>query len=873
MKKIKQILTILTLIALGFFISPLKVSAADIDIVISEIGAYEPGDHEWLEIYNTGSDPVDLSGWKFTEDSTNHGLTAFQNDFIIDPGEFAIIADVAANFKTDYPDFTGTILDSSWTTLNEDGEEIALKNKNLEIIESFTYLPCPNSSLQRIDLTVNDYSETNWLVHATANSAGRANEIASQNPDNQGEDPPADEPDDPDTPTGDTEPDIPSQPSPGTIVINEFVSDPSDGEVEWIELYNQNDFRLDLTGWKIIDGSNTATTLEGEIEANSINPYYVIEKPKGALNNSGDVIILQNDNEEVFATVYYGNWTAPTGTVKAPLASDPNSTARQIDGDTNFVVTQTPTKGAQNIYTPLPSPATPISSSDDNLNQYQIPETQPKQIIFNEIMPNPLGNDAEGEWIELKNTGAMPFDLAGWQLSSTSKITYKISKESLGTTIIKPGEYLLIRRQQSGIALNNIKDTVKLISNTNKTIQTLKFGEDPSIPENVSYSLASENSWFWSTTPTPGKENIINKLNHAPLIAIYCPKQALKGELIVCDASDSYDPENDKLQFTWEANDTIFTNPIIQLQFNQTGTFTINLTVSDKYLSAQQTIKIKITENKEAAIPAVKTTTVTKAKAAATTKAETIEQTAADKKPLSEESVTKVDLKEIKNLNIGTTVITQGVVSALPNIFGKTIMYLAGSGTQLYMSKADWPDLEIGDLVEVNGTVGEIQGNKRLKLSSAQNIVVLNKEPEPEPQAIKINEINDAIIDYLIQIQGTLIEKNSSKFYLQDETGEAEVYINTNTKISKGNFSEGDNLTITGILRKYNNVFQVMPRFTEDLIKNLTTKEQEAALLPAQKQTTFVLNYLLATAVVLGLGLTTTFIYKNKINKDKSENG
>ncbi|MCX6744369.1 MAG: lamin tail domain-containing protein [Candidatus Parcubacteria bacterium] len=873
MKKLKQIFAILTLLALGFFICPLRVLAADTDLVISEIGAYESSDHEWIEIFNKGSEPIDLTGWKFFEDQVNHGLTAFQNDLIIDPREYAVIADVAANFKTDYPDFTGTIIDSSWTTLNEDGEAIALKNRTGEIIESFTYLPCPNTSLQRIDLTLNDYSATNWQAHATGNSAGRVNELTEDNP----EIPPADDPGDDDPPPdnpptdnpGNDDPDIPAQPITETIVINEFVSDPSDEEVEWIELYNKNDFTVDLTDWKILDGSNTITTLEGQIGANTDNPYFVLEKPKGALNNSGDVIILKNDNDEIFDTVYYGNWTAPSGTSKAPVAEDPNSTARQTDGATSFGVTQTPTKGAQNIYTPLPSEIPAQNSSADDLNQPQIPQTEPKQIIFNEILPNPLGDDAVGEWIELKNTGTAPLDLAGWQISSTGKKTYKISAKDFETTVIKPGEYLLIKREQSGIALNNLKDTVKLISPTNKTIQTLKYAEEPSIPDNVSYSLDSENTWYWSTTPTPEKENIITKLNHAPLIEIYCPKEAMVNELITCDASDSYDLENDKLNFIWQIDGQTFTSAIAQYQLQETGTYQIIVTVSDSLLQTTETQKIKITKaDVQIALQSkeVKTTkataTATKTTAVKTTKKTTATKTIAQ--------TVSAEVKDIKQYDSGTKIITKGVVSALPNTFGKTIMYLAGSGIQLYMSKANWPELKIGDLVEVSGTIGDSQGSKRLKLASNTDIKIIEQQEPPQPHEIKIEEIETSLIDYLVKITGILLEKNSSKFAVQDDTGEAEIYINANTKINKGNYVEGDNLTVTGIVRNYNGVFQILPRSQEDIVKNIATEPQATTDLPATKQTGGILKYLIATAVILGIGVFVLLIYKSPKSEVRS---
>jgi len=892
MKTIKKIIAILTLMVLGFFICPKVAAALDTDIVISEIGAYEPSDHEWIEIYNKGADPIDLTGWKFFEDSTNHGLTAYQGDMIIDQGEYAIIADVAANFKTDYPDFTGAILDSSWTTLNEDGEALALKNKPLEIIESFIYIACPDTSLQRKDMTQTDYTETNWQVHATANSAGRVNEFPADDnpppdnppadnppPDNPPDNPPVDNPP-PDNPPADNppaddpgdvnppidEPAINNPIIPGTIVINEFVSDPADTDTEWIELYNNNDFSVDLSNWIILDGSETPTELEGVIEAKSANPFLVIEKPKGQLNNGGDVIILQDDQRNIIDTVYYGNWTAPAGTVKATAASDPNSTARETDGTGAFIVTQTPTKGEANLITPLPVPATRTVIVTETSSAAETATINYKNVIINEILPNPLGSDLTEEFIELKNVGSSPIDLSGYQLSDNSKKIYKIATKDFSSTTIQPNEFFVIKRKISGLALNNDTDYVKLISPLNKTLETIKFSEDPSIPENISYSRDEQDDWFWSTTVTDNKANVITKLNHAPVIKIYCPKQALLGELITCDASDSYDLENDDLKFIWQINEQVFTDVIAQYQFNQTGTFTISLTASDNSLSATDSVKIKIidpnsktaTQVKAATTAAAKTTTK---KAAATTKSST-----SSSKTISSSTA---DLKNIKNLAVGAKVTTQGVVSALPNTFGKTIMYLAGSGIQLYMSKANWPDLKIGDLVEISGTISESQGNKRLKLASAQDITIIEEQAAPVPHEIKINEINTSIIDYLVKIKGQLIEKSGTKFHVKDDTGEAEVYISANTKVNKTYFLEGDNLTVTGIVRKYNNVFQVLPRFQEDIVKIVSTEQQAATTLPAQKQSGNILKYLIATAVTLALGIGATLVYKRKSKKSE----
>jgi hypothetical protein len=153
-----------------------EVQSADTDIVINEIGAYESYNYEWIEIYNKGGSAVDTTGWKFYEDSTNHRWILYQgDDLIIEPGEYAIVADVAENFHIKYSGFSGTIIDSAWSTLNESGEAIALKNSFGEFVESFTYISCPNHSLERVNPNLADYTSANWSEHASGNTAGAEN--------------------------------------------------------------------------------------------------------------------------------------------------------------------------------------------------------------------------------------------------------------------------------------------------------------------------------------------------------------------------------------------------------------------------------------------------------------------------------------------------------------------------------------------------------------------------------------------------------------------------------------------------------------------------------------------------------------------------
>ena len=111
------------------------------DININEIMYDPPGtdtNHEWLELYNNDTKAINITGWKFYEADTNHGLTLVQGSITIPVGGYAIIADNATMFLHEYPECTCTVIDSVFSLGNTE-EYIALKNATLDIIDDVTY--------------------------------------------------------------------------------------------------------------------------------------------------------------------------------------------------------------------------------------------------------------------------------------------------------------------------------------------------------------------------------------------------------------------------------------------------------------------------------------------------------------------------------------------------------------------------------------------------------------------------------------------------------------------------------------------------------------------------------------------------------------
>jgi hypothetical protein len=136
--------------------------------VFSEI-YYDPiGDdkkHEWVEIYNNGTIPTDITSWRFEENNTQHYINEVTNETTIGPGSYAIIADNAVQFLNDYPNFSGLLFDSSFS-LSNTGENLTLRaGYDGEIMDfllyNSTWVEGDGFSLERMDLNGPNTQE-NW---------------------------------------------------------------------------------------------------------------------------------------------------------------------------------------------------------------------------------------------------------------------------------------------------------------------------------------------------------------------------------------------------------------------------------------------------------------------------------------------------------------------------------------------------------------------------------------------------------------------------------------------------------------------------------------------------------------------------------------
>ncbi len=402
-----------------------------------------------------------------------------------------------------------------------------------------------------------------------------------------------------------------------SVLINEiaWMGTTASANDEWLELYNPTDSEIDLTGWRLeaADGA-PAITLAGTIPAGG---YFLLERTDddtvpaisadqiytGSLGNDGEELKLYDQNNTVIDQISgAGGWPGGENETKKTLerkdaaswqtSAEPGGTPKaansQSGGDDGGGETEETAEAPE---------------SDLGSSQPDLPGIGRGDIAISEIFPDPAGVDNEKEFIELKNISGNTLDLAGAKISNSSGQEYVFP-----SVILFPANIAVFSREKTGLILVNDKDKIILYSAAGKIIDQKSYDSSRT---GLSCQRTADNKWCWAEI-TPGGETICEP-EVFPLPKISGPKTAAVGEILIFDASDSFDPKNRPLNFHWDFGDGKTANGIIVYQiFTKAGTFEISLTAAATAL-ASSTVKYKIKIAGDAELPAIAATTTVQA--------------------------------------------------------------------------------------------------------------------------------------------------------------------------------------------------------------------------------------------------------------------
>jgi hypothetical protein len=515
-------------------------------VVINEFLTNAPGTDEpfeWVELYNGGSQSVDLSGWALAAGTSSLSPgDPFPNGTTIPAGGILLVAqslEAAAGVDlvnlgwglgnatstadgVQLQDCDGAIVD---TVIYGDPNDDEFVDDSGNIATSLAPAPKEGASMARMPNGKDTDKSANDFVEHPQPTPGVPN---------------------------DEKVDSPCGGATTGVVVNELASNPegADTSFEWVELFHAGNTAIDLTGWKVQAATSSWSTFY-LFEGGTLQPgEYLVVGGEFAPNvdlitastlgngtsNADGVRILDCAGFTV-DTVLYGSpnedeFLDDNGVIAARTAAAPGEGAslqRVQDGyDTNdsqadFAETYAPSPGATN---PELEPVVCVPSDGS--------------VTINEFIPDPDGSDAGLEWIELYNDSSKPISIAGWGVAAGTSDYGSLDIVFPGGTEVPAGGYFVVGGEfveeadlvvEFSLGNGTGTDGLQLVDCDNNAVDTVVYGEvgnedlmtddngevvepygDPGSNESLARDTDGGDTdkaedWIVTGLPTPGASN------------------------------------------------------------------------------------------------------------------------------------------------------------------------------------------------------------------------------------------------------------------------------------------------------------------------------------------------------------------------------
>ncbi len=441
---------------------PLKIAASEINYNCND----KLNSGSWIELHNYDTMPVDMTGYKI-KTSKDYAYYEIEDNYILPANGYVVICEDTTLFKQVYPNVPNRIGNIGFPLYNHHDSIVLIDNKGKNKI-AFVYndtLPWPenvNGTGRTLELRYDSLPlgvGSSWFNGCIGGSPGRAYTSCIDN-----------------------------------VIISEinYNSKSTHDAGEWVELYNNSNSNITLSGWHFKDGSDAHDYIIPNGTVLKANGYLVLynnlakfsaQHPLvtniagpftfGLSNNGENLRLFDNKLNPKFSMKYYNEiegWPAKANGKGYTLELDKKND--DYSDRINWV---------QGCLYGSPGKERDICPED-------------VVLVPTELNYKPLAELNAGDWIELENIYKDTINISNWKLKTNS------TQYNLPNIYISPKNYIIIAEDTSKLynAFPNIdkKKVFQLSLLLNDSADRIMFLDSANVKRFEMYYIADSNNQY-----------------------------------------------------------------------------------------------------------------------------------------------------------------------------------------------------------------------------------------------------------------------------------------------------------------------------------------------------------------------------------------
>lgn len=194
---------------------------------------------------------------------------------------------------------------------------------------------------------------------------------------------------------------------------------------------------------------------------------------------------------------------------------------------------------------------------------------------------------------------------------------------------------------------------------------------------------------------------------------------------------------------------------------------------------------------------------------------------------VASEETKVISIAEARRLPIRTMVTIEGFVTVPSGTFKASIadegFAVQDSSGGIYVSASTNGGWRVRQRVRVTGKLSESLGLLMLVPVKTDALNALGAGSQLKPETVATGKINEATEGRLVKVRGMITRAVVSdlpygfRLFINDGTGEIQVFVSASTKINLGGLQPGQRVRVTGFSGQYKDHYEVSPRFQSDI--------------------------------------------------------